>query len=208
MKSLYLFRHGETDFNRDGRFQGHLDIPLNETGRAQSRELGRLLRALVGEGGIQATLSSDLTRARESAELVATELGLDPAGVITTPGLREANLGDVQGLSLEEIREKVGAELLGRWKSSLPTDADVAYPGGESGTAVRDRAFAALEAAALASPARAWVVATHGGVIRRLMHRLLPPDSPPVRIPNTVAYRFEFDERTRQWLVPDPTPLF
>lgn len=208
MKSLYLFRHGETDYNREGRFQGHLDIALNETGRAQSRELGRRLRERLGDGAIQGILSSDLARARESAELVAVELGLDPALIRCTPGLREANLGEVQGMSLEQIRAKVGVETLTRWKSALPTDADVAYPGGESGTAVRDRAFAALEAVVLASPADAWVVATHGGVIRRIMHRLLPADSPPVRIPNCVAYRVDFDEALRQWQVPVCAPLF
>ncbi|HTL11109.1 MAG TPA: histidine phosphatase family protein [Bdellovibrionota bacterium] len=196
---IFVFRHGETDWNREGRFQGHTDVPLNEVGRAQARSL---IRALEGRG-LEAVLASDLSRATETGQIVADALGIP---LHTHSGLREAHLGDAQGLTFEQIEARFGSETLGRWRSSLPTDADVAYPGGESGAEVMNRAFAALEDFLRRHPFQRVGVATHGGVVRRILQKLLPPHTPPVPIPNGILYRISRREDGR-WEFEPFTPV-
>jgi broad specificity phosphatase PhoE len=93
---LYLARHGETDWNVAGRWQGHTDIPLNETGRAQARALVPVLRAV----GVGAAVSSDLSRASETAGIAAAGLGV--AVAYSDAGLRERSFGVFEGLTREE----------------------------------------------------------------------------------------------------------
>ncbi len=190
---LYVFRHGETDFNRQWRFQGHLDIPLNSLGLKQAEQLVPLLAPL----NLQAMLSSDLKRASQTARVVAQCLGLT---LHSHPGLREAHLGDAQGLTRDEIALKFGKASVERWKSYNLTDADVSYPGGETGLQVMERVFEALELAVRSRPdIERWGVCTHGGVIRRMAQKLLPPGSEPVAIPNGVIYELNFDLTTGTW---------
>ncbi|MCM2323824.1 MAG: histidine phosphatase family protein [Oligoflexia bacterium] len=193
-KRLYLFRHGETDWNREGRFQGHIDVPINATGRAQARALVPRLRPL----GLEVVLSSDLLRAQETAGIVAAELGVR---VLSDPRLREAHLGEAQGLTREEIGARFGEEVVKRWRSIDVSDADVSYRGGETGRQVMDRVFEALEAVFEAQPFATIGVCTHGGVIRRIMQRLLPQGSEPVPIPNGVLYQVRYHRTSRDWRV-------
>lgn len=199
-RSVWLFRHGQTDWNQAERFQGHLDIPLNENGRSQARELAPLL----ARAGIQAILSSDLSRARETADIVARALKIP---VWSDERLREAHLGDAQGLTREEIEVRFGEELATRWRSTQVTDADVSYPGGESGTQVLSRTLTCLTdwLSREQTPA-SLAVATHGGVIRRLMQHLLPKDYGHVPIPNTVVYELVLNPLGRLAL-PAHSPL-
>jgi broad specificity phosphatase PhoE len=193
-RSLFVFRHGETDWNAEQRFQGHLDVPMNDRGREQARELVPALRT----AGIQAILASDLSRACETAEIVARELGVP---VQEAPGLREAFLGKAQGLTRAEIEERFGQEIASRWRSWHVTDADVCYPDGESGKQVMTRVRATIERY-LAGPGREFErvgIATHGGVIRRLMQSVLPEGSEPVPIPNGVLYEVCFEPEGRRW---------
>ena len=188
LKHFYVFRHGETDWNAEGRFQGHFDIPLNERGREQARGLVPRLAPY----GVQAILSSDLSRAHETARIVAEGLAIP---VFTDPGLREAYLGHAQGLTYDEILTQFGEDVTGRWRSDHPTDADVSYPGGESGNRKSWRAY-------LPRSKPSWSaslsfehigISCHGGVIRRIMQRIRPPGSEPVSIPNAVLYRIGYD---------------
>jgi broad specificity phosphatase PhoE len=94
---LLLTRHGETDWNSAGRWQGHSDTPLNEVGRRQARALADLL------DGVDAIYSSDLARARETAEIVAERLGLP---VRLDPRLRERGFGSWEGLTTTEIERR------------------------------------------------------------------------------------------------------
>ncbi len=197
---LFLFRHGETDWNREGRFQGHTDVPLNETGRSQAE---RLIKPLKSQG-LEAILASDLSRARETGEIVARALGIP---VFTDPGLREAHLGKAQGMTGAEIEVAFGAEFLGAWRSPDPTDADVSYPGGESGTQVISRVFRSMEEFLLRNSYERIGVATHGGVIRRVAQTILPPETPQVPIPNGILYRLSFDRDSRIWSFENHTPL-
>lgn len=104
MATLYLVRHGETTFNAEGRIQGHLDAPLSDLGLRQAEMIAR---RLAGET-FSAVYSSDLGRARVTAETIAKPHGLL---VNTTPLLREANLGVVQGLTRAEVEERFPARL-------------------------------------------------------------------------------------------------
>ncbi len=147
--------------------------------------------------GLRGILSSDLSRARETAQIVASALSIP---VFTDHGMREAHLGRAQGLKVHEIEGQFGANLAKRWRSSALTDADVAYPDGESGQRVIERVFGAMEQFLRSRPEwEAIGVSTHGGVIRRVMQRILPSGSPAVRIPNCVVYELSFDSESSSW---------
>src|SRR5437762_5332003 len=106
MTTLLLVRHGETDWNRDGRWQGGSDTSLNDVGREQARALADQL-----DGDIAAVYSSDLARARETAEIVAAKLDL---AVQIDPRLRERGFGSWEGLTMTEIEERL-ADAQRRW---------------------------------------------------------------------------------------------
>ncbi len=146
MTDLYLVRHGETEWNRQRRIQGLTDIPLNDTGREQARITGMLLTRRP----ISRVVASPLGRARETAEIIATQLGLDD------PELREAfverDYGSAEGLDFHEIDVR------------YPPGVDV--PGRESREDVAARVIPALQALAAQHPGEAIVVVSHGGAIR------------------------------------------
>jgi probable phosphoglycerate mutase len=104
---ILLARHGETEWNRVGRWQGHADQPLNEAGRLQASELAE---RLAGDG-ITAVYSSDLARARETADAVADRLGLE---VVEDEGLREIDVGSWSGLTRAEVERRF-PEGYARW---------------------------------------------------------------------------------------------
>lgn len=174
---LFLFRHGETDWNREGRLQGHTDVPLNATGFAQAQALTHKLRPHL----LDAVVSSDLARARTTGQIVADALSVP---LLIDPGLRETDVGAAEGLLWADARARFGAELAERWYS----DDDAAFPGGETGFATRTRALAALHRFTAAQPYRRIGVSTHGAMLRQLMKHALPPGSPPVKTRNTVLY--------------------
>lgn len=186
LRKVLFFRHGQTDWNAQERFQGHIDVPLNALGREQARALVPALK----QQGVQELLSSDLSRARDTAQIIASELGVP---VVEDVDLREAHLGDAEGKTLTEIEAQYGKVLAERWRSPLVTDADISYPGGETGEQVFNRAVKALENYFYHSQLECVGVATHGGVIRRLMQRWLPPPTPWVPIPNGVLYLCTFN---------------
>src|SRR5205807_6477394 len=107
MTTLLLVRHGETDWNRDGRWQGHSDTRLNERGREQARELAGQI------DGVDVIYSSDLARARETAEILAAELGIE---VHVDQRLRERGFGAWEGLTSTEIEDR-DAESHRRWRA-------------------------------------------------------------------------------------------
>jgi broad specificity phosphatase PhoE len=140
--TLLLVRHGETDWNADGRLQGHTDRPLSDFGRRQAR---RLAEELENER-LDAIYSSDLSRARETAEIVGERLALS---VDLDPGLREKDWGNWEGLTAVE-RDRV--EFVG-----------------ESTEAHQERILDALRRIAERHPGDGRVlVVTHGGSMRRV----------------------------------------
>ncbi|MFN0217958.1 MAG: histidine phosphatase family protein [Hyphomicrobium sp.] len=95
--TLYFIRHGETDWNRESRYQGQRDIPLNDAGRAQAKRNGQALRAISDQIAHVDFVASPLVRAVETMRIVRAELGLDPDGFRTDPELRELHYGHWEG---------------------------------------------------------------------------------------------------------------
>jgi 2,3-bisphosphoglycerate-dependent phosphoglycerate mutase len=179
---LFLFRHGETDWNRDGRLQGHTDTRLNATGLAQAEGLVERLRP----HRLDAVVSSDLVRAWTTGRIVAEGLGIP---LIREPGLREAHIGEAEGLFWPEVKSRFGEALTERWF----TDDDAAFPGGETGFETRSRGLAALRRFVAGQPYRRIGVSTHGAMVRQLMKHALPPGSPPAKTRNTVLYMLRYE---------------
>lgn len=177
---LTLFRHGETDWNREGRCQGHLDIPLNDNGRAQAVALAA---SLAGRD-IETVLSSDLSRAADTGRMVAERLGVP---IAYDARLRETHLGIAQGHTFAEIGKMFGPDLLEFWHGEAPADADLAFPEGETSADVTGRALAAMAELAAASRWRHVAISTHGGVMRRLMGLLAPAGAQFRPIGNTAV---------------------
>lgn len=194
LRRFFVFRHGETDWNREQRFQGHMDVPLNDVGRQQARGLIEPLQ----KAGVQFLLSSDLLRAYDTARIVADALDLP---LVQTPFLREAHLGEAQGKTRAEIEAHFGAELVERWKSAHVSDLDVSYPGGETGTQVKQRVFSHLEEVARREVYTRIGVASHGGVIRRMLQHLLPVDAIAPSIHNAALFEFTWDPASGVWTI-------
>ena len=176
-------RHGETDWNAAGRWQGQTDVPLNETGRAQAFALAARLRA----EGVRAIATSDLCRARGTAEIVGEALGLEVA--LVDANLRERSYGKWEGLTRCECEARFPEE----WARHV-SDPRSPPPGGEAADALLARAVPAIHGVAerLASPA---VLVTHGGVMRAFLAAALgaapgpAPVAPPRFIPNAGVWR-------------------
>ncbi len=182
---LFLFRHGQTDWNREGRLQGHTDTPLNATGLAQAEALAQRLLA----HRLDAVVSSDLTRALTTARIIAEISGVP---LLTDSGLREVSVGLAEGMLWEEAKARFGAELTERWYS----DDNVAFPGGETGYETLTRGLAALRRVALTSPYRRLAVSTHGAMVRRLVKHALPADAMPVRARNAALFILDYEPST------------
>ncbi|MBI5106429.1 MAG: histidine phosphatase family protein [Solirubrobacterales bacterium] len=130
---IALARHGETPFNAEGRFQGHLPVPLSERGREQARELA----AVAAEREWAALWCSPLARARETADVVAAAIGLEPR---EDGRLVETDTGDWTGRSFAEVRAE-DPEGFERWHGGDPSWR---FPGGESFAEHEERVAAAL----------------------------------------------------------------
>jgi broad specificity phosphatase PhoE len=180
-RMLFLFRHGETDWNREGRLQGHVDTPLNATGLAQAEALARQLCA----HRLDAVVSSDLTRALTTARIVAEACGVP---LLVDAGLRETDIGAAEGLLWADVRARFG-ELTERWHF----DPAAAFPGGETGLATLTRGLAALRRCAQSYPYRRIAVSTHGAMVRQLVNRASPSASPPVRARNARLFVLEYE---------------
>jgi 2,3-bisphosphoglycerate-dependent phosphoglycerate mutase len=151
---LHFVRHGETDWNRDGRIQGMSDVPLSALGREQAEELA----AALGARPIGAVYSSDLRRAVETATPLAGRLGVV---VQTTPALRERSFGANEGRIAAEVAAEFGKEVASAWLSP-----DERHPGGESMREVYERVAAFLDHLLDDPPADEIAFVTSGGPIR------------------------------------------
>jgi len=164
MPVLYYVRHGETDFNRQGRLQGRRDTVLNAHGRQQAAECGVLLRDLFARDHRRPQdfkyVASPLKRARETMEIVRATLGLQPHDYEVDARLIEIAYGEWEGLTLQEIETQNASVLSARERDKW----DFAPPGGESYRELADRIgkwYGSLTADS--------VVAAHGGGVRALM---------------------------------------
>jgi probable phosphoglycerate mutase len=169
--TLYLIRHGETDWNRDARYQGQRDVPLNETGRAQSRRQGDVLKSLPGISSFD-FVSSPLERAIETMRIILSALERDEMSFQTDPQIRELSYGHWEGQLAADLPTTDPAGLAGkisdpfRWRPR----------NGESYSDLQERVSGWLSRLD-----RNTVAVTHGGVSRvargaifGLEHDLIP----------------------------------
>jgi len=150
--TILLVRHGETDWNRDRRVQGHSDTPLNDTGRAQARQLAA---DLAGEH-IDAVYASDLARAYETARIVADSRGLD---VTALREFRERHFGTWEGMTDAEVLERFPHAATGPWGDAETVDE------------MATRVFDALQRIADSHPGGRVLVVSHGGPLRSVLVR-------------------------------------
>ncbi len=151
---IIAVRHGETAWNVDTRIQGHLDIPLNDTGLWQARQLGRAL----ADEPVAAIYASDLRRAHATAQAVADATG---APLATDVRLRERAFGLMEGRTFREIEAEL-PEQARRWRQR---DPDFEPEGGESLLTFRERITAATHALARRHPGELIALVAHGGVM-------------------------------------------
>jgi len=190
--TLILVRHGETDWNRDRRIQGATDVPLNDTGRQQARDAATTLRAMLDPRHPAVVVASDLSRARETGQIIAGELGLAEPHLY--PELRERGYGVAEGVTVEEYFE--------RWGDWHGTDV----PEAETREDLRARALRGLTKVArdvrraTAPGAASVIVVTHGALIREVI-RHASGDTLPLegeKLANASAHTVLFErERLR-----------
>ena len=158
MTEFMFIRHGETDWNRQQRFQGQIDVPLNATGQEQARRLA----ARLADAPAQVMLSSDLLRTRQTGEPLAASWRLTPH---LNPAFREQSFGVLEGLDVPTIQAQ-HPDLWARW---LEHRADFELPGGgESLRQFHTRVIGAVRQAAEDHAGQAVTVVTHGGVLDML----------------------------------------
>lgn len=157
MTDFIFIRHGETDWNRQQRFQGQIDVPLNDLGQAQARRLG----ARMADEPAEHLICSDLQRAQQTAAPLAAAWQAAP---VLLPGLREQCFGVLEGLDVPTIKAR-HPEL---WLQWLEHRADFALPGGENLRQFHARVMDAVKHLAEQHPGRRLAVVTHGGVLDML----------------------------------------
>jgi probable phosphoglycerate mutase len=177
MTTFTFVRHGQTDWNFQKRIQGSTDIPLNETGREQAREAGAALAGRAWDG----IVASPLSRARETAEIIASIVGLGAPELVDA--LVERSYGEVEGLNAAELAERF-------------PDPLAPVPGREKRSDVVRRVLPALESLAVEHPGESLIVVSHGGVIgsliRYVTEKMLPEQGHA--IPNGSAHDFVVDD--------------
>lgn len=150
---IFLLRHGETNWNSEGRLQGHQDIPMNEKGIQQVQKAGELL--LHKKEKIDKIISSPLLRAKQSAKIVASQLGYPKEDIIIEPGFIERDFGLGEGLTLEERKQKFPLEYV--------------YPNMESLENLCKRAEAAITKCVKEYYGQNLLIVSHGAILRAVL---------------------------------------
>ena len=165
MNDWYLIRHGETQWNAERRVQGHTDVPLHDVGREQAALTGRRL----ADTRFGAVYSSDLIRARETAEIIVAASNTGPYEIVFDERLREVSFGTLEGKTwiemdgIDGVREAVQSE----------RNLDFAPPGGESYRQMLDRLGAFADMLKQCHPSDDVLVVGHGAAFRALAVRML-----------------------------------
>lgn len=196
---VYVIRHGQTDWNAIRRLQGQKDIPLNDFGRSQATENGKILSRILGTTVNDFDyVASPLGRTRETMELLRGAMGLDPTAYRTDERLVEISFGDWEGQTLPELKitepEKVKARKAAKWDFIPPGQDAESY-----------EILSWRIGAWLSSVDRETVCVCHGGVIRsmfRLVSGIEKDIAAEIPIPQDRILRVETERGTAEWIDP------
>jgi broad specificity phosphatase PhoE len=194
--TIYFIRHGQTDWNAQGRLQGRMDIPINELGRSQAVRNGQVLARIFADSGRQPEqfrwLSSPLGRCRLTMELIRAEVGLSARGYDVEPLSTEISFGKWEGRTIAELKqtdaEAIGQRRRDRWAFQPP--------GGESYCALSQRIAPWFHAIAEDT-----VIVSHGGVSRAIRGLLINGENsqvPYLEVPQDKIMHIY--ERTFSWI--------
>lgn len=200
VKILHLFRHGQTAWNVEQRLQGHTDIPLNDEGRRQALALQKYF----AENTVNVFFSSDLSRAKETAQIANAQLRRE---LKITPHLRESFLGEIEGKTKDEVFHAYGRESWEKWNHMGPEHFDFRYPQAESARDTIIRVLETLKSFCLSEDFTAAGVCTHGLVLRRVLHYVNPEIPGVIPVPNCSVYRLEYDLQQDRFHFAYNTPL-
>ncbi len=185
MLTIYLARHGETEWNRAGRMQGSLDSPLTARGQDQARRIGVVMRDLIDAPEECALIVSPLGRARRTAEIIAGAMGIDADRFTVDPLVREVTWGDWNGLTREEI---IAADPE-HWQRFRERHWTIAAPAGESWAEMSERARQWLQTPAAQGTV---LLVSHGAFGRALRGRYLglgPDETMALSEPQDAVFR-------------------
>lgn len=186
MQTIYLVRHGETEWNRAGRMQGRRDSPLTPHGEEQARRVGALLRDLIPTLDACAMVVSPSGRAVQTATIIAHSLGIDPARFAPDPMVQEFAWGEWESMTHAEIAAAAGQDV---WQRFLADRWTEATPAGECYADVAERARQWLTAVAEVPEL---LLVSHGGfgrVLRGLYLGLSPTETLAQPVPQDAVFR-------------------
>lgn len=183
---FYLVRHGETEWNRAEKLQGHSDIELNDLGRAQAANLREFARSLP----IDRVVSSDLKRAAETAKIGFP----DHQPIPSDPRLREVHLGIAEGMSRHHLEDSFGKQMVQAWFSTEAKDMEASFPNGETRAVALKRMQAAIKDWRDQFPGKTLAFVTHGLVMRTVAQTCMGYYRPEFRAPNCAIFEFVVSE--------------
>ncbi|MGI2035185.1 histidine phosphatase family protein [Rhizobium panacihumi] len=194
---IYVIRHGQTDWNAEGRLQGQKDIDLNDYGRSQATANGEELSGLIDDRVADFDfVSSPMARTRETMELARKAMGLPPKDYRIDERLRELSFGDWEGFTLKEVRqrepERLAARKAEKWGFIPPGDDAESY-----------EILSWRVGAWLQSVTQPTVCVCHGGVIRtlfRLVGDMSEDDAASIPIPQDRILGINRDEKRIDWI--------
>ncbi len=194
--SVYIFRHGQTDWNLVKRCQGHTDIPLNSQGIIEAEGLSKHLHSIK----LDLILCSDLCRARETAAKVNA---IQNTKILYSKELRETFYGSYEGMFFDELSQKIPPDIFCRVRSLKKSNYDVKFHDMETRGESLKRFLNYFEQQISNTPARSIGISTHGGLIRTVIHNTCLPLNESLSyhqeveqhlpIPNCVCYHLTYD---------------
>ncbi len=182
---LFLIRHGQTDWNVQGKLQGHSDIPLNAEGISQAERAAQIYERFQ----IQEILSSDLQRAKQTAQILANHWKIQ--SFEHDPRFREVHLGEAEGISRDLIKSNYGEKFYDTWASSDPKDFHVQFPQGETRREAAERFLEGLRQSASSS---VLAIVSHGLVLKSVVSIFVDTVSSPFWIQNLTALECEWEK--------------
>ncbi len=189
---IYFLRHGETDWNKELRFQGRQDIPLNQTGKVQAARNGRALARHLNNLDGMSVFVSPLSRTCETFEFMLQASGFERPNVKLDERLIEVSFGDWEGVTLEELTKKVPDQIEDRKKIKW----DMVPPNGESYAMLSERVKSWLD-----EQQGPCLVVSHGGVMRALrffLEKLTGDQAAKLKTPQDKVYYW--DGKGADWL--------